>query len=193
MTILAAVAQVAVGVVFLWSPVPKLLDFGEFRRGILLYSVVPKYLATALAGIIVVAEAAVGLSMVTGIGLVGGASAGMGLLFVFGVAVSVNLVRGRTLPCFCSGASHETPISVRTLVKIVVLALGVVLSLGSAIRSTQPIPWARVHEVLEAGPLFVWSATCIQLSMWVLSMPEIVALVKRTGFKAERRVRHASS
>jgi hypothetical protein len=49
------------------------------------------------------------------------------LVVVFGVAVGVNLYRGRSIRCYCMGASSREVIGVATLLRLAAIALIAVL------------------------------------------------------------------
>lgn len=91
------------------------------------------------------------------------------MLGSFAVAVAVNLRRKSGIACGCFGDSE--PISARTLVRIALLAFGV---LGSAL---QPATGGASGEVLISA--FALSLLLISASTWLLHVREVRLLMVR--------------
>lgn len=122
-------ARLVIGVVFLLAGGGKLRSPRAAREAVLAYEVLPRPLAGPVAALLPYAELLIGGLCLAGLLVpVAGAAAGV-LLVAFTAAMSVNLRRGRRLPCYCfgsSGASIGWPLVARNLI-LLALALAVVI------------------------------------------------------------------
>jgi hypothetical protein len=112
------------GTIFLWSGTSKLADLGEFADAIALYRLIPRVTAGAAARLVAWFEAALGTALLVGLGVSWASRLGIGLLAIFTVAIGINLVRGRRIPCGCRRHSSE-PIQIKHILRnsVAVLAL----------------------------------------------------------------------
>src|SRR5437867_2545141 len=115
------VFQLALGLVFLFSTTGKLRDATGFSRGIAEYKIVPSVLVHPVALLVILAEACLALTHLTGLLLGLAAPFGFFMLIGFAAAVGVNLRRGRTLSCHCFGTADGETISRRTLARLLML------------------------------------------------------------------------
>ncbi len=104
------VVQLALGVVFLLSDTAKLRNPMTFAFGLLLMP----------------GEVFLALSHLTGWLIVVGVPLAMVTLVSFAVAVGVNLLRRREVPCYCFGDGRET-ISGRSLTRLLMMTSGEVV------------------------------------------------------------------
>lgn len=117
--------RLVLGTVFLAAGAAKMADLSDFADAIRLYRLIPGVTAGFAARVVAVAEASLGSALLVGLGLPWASRAGIALLIIFSLAMAVNLVRGRRIPCGCRRRRTE-PIQVKHLVRnsVAVLALG---------------------------------------------------------------------
>jgi hypothetical protein len=97
-------ARWILAVMLLCAGVAKLADRQRFAEAIARYSIVPSAHLAAVAAVLPVVEALVGVALALGfVPMISASCAGV-LLFGFALAVAVNLVRGRRFDCGCGGA-----------------------------------------------------------------------------------------
>lgn len=172
------VSQLAIGLVFLTASVNKLRDISGFFAGINEYGIVPAYLVRAVGVAVVVAEALVALSHLSGWLLVVAVPASVVLLSAFLIAIVVTIRRGLTVPCLCFGvgADHETA-SLRSAIRLIsILAIEAALLYRLLGSSDWPSPLARSGGELLAALLA--AALALTISSWVFSSPEVIAALR---------------
>lgn len=103
-------ARVILSILFLSAAVSKLMHFDKHVGVVQDYQIVPERFVRLFSQLEVAAEIAVGMMLWVGL-LPGLAALGAtGLLVMYGIAISINLLRGRTeVSCGCGGAagSHQ--------------------------------------------------------------------------------------
>ncbi len=172
--------QLALGVVFLLSATGKLRDPAGFARGLADYQILPGSIAYAVGILVIVFESGVAIAHLTGRLLVVAVPLGCGMFASFTVAVSVNLARGRALPCYCfSGRGGET-ISGRTLTwLLLVMACEVVLladpTLFKGSPVVSPLRWSSLSQ---AGLAFLWATLLLLVGSWFLNLPEVISVLR---------------
>lgn len=130
--------QLALGVVFVLSCVPKLRDWSTFARTVQDYQVAGPRASRAAASIVVGIECLLAISFFTGAFLEPAIGVAVLLLFAFAAATALNLRRERDISCGCFGDRSER-ISGRTLVRIGLLIVAAVI-LGAALVTGQAAP-----------------------------------------------------
>jgi uncharacterized membrane protein YphA (DoxX/SURF4 family) len=94
--------RVGMALLFLHSGLGKSRDVPKTIEAIDAYQLAPDSLTGAAAVLLIGGEMAVGLSLLSGIGLNLGVTAGAALLLLFAIAMGVNLMRGRNaIDCGC--------------------------------------------------------------------------------------------
>jgi hypothetical protein len=173
------VLQLAVGVVFLLSFLGKSAHLRGFIGGVQAYHVVPSRFTTGTAILIVAWELARAVTHITGSFLLAASWAGIALLSVFGVTVTIILRRQQKVSCYCFGGeedviSHET---VLRLLSMLVAEVGVV---ASQLRHTEAVPSPYAERSLQdyLGAV-IWVAILLQGMMWLLNIPSIVRLASK--------------
>jgi hypothetical protein len=140
--------------VFLRGASHKLLDFGWFVHTLAEYRLLPAALAPAAAGVLALAETAVAIGLVAPQSRGAAAMAGCVLLLVYGGAVAVNLLRGRSrIECGCGGAGEG--------LSWVLVARNAVLAGLALIASQAPLQAAF-------GPFEWMTGAAAIASMWLL-------------------------
>jgi uncharacterized membrane protein YphA (DoxX/SURF4 family) len=113
--------------VFLRAGVVKLGDQADFRAAVANYELLPLRFVPSVATWLPVAEVAGGVLLAAGI-LTAPAAILLGLLLAaFAAAIAINLARGRSFDCGCSGSSTPSRISWRHVAVDLVLAAGATL------------------------------------------------------------------
>jgi hypothetical protein len=107
MIVFALLCRYALAVIFGHSGAVKMIDLADFRLAVRNYELVPQRLLGAFTIGLPVAELACAGLLVLGV-LTGPAAALLVvMLAVFVFAISVNLLRGRTFSCGCSGKTSS--------------------------------------------------------------------------------------
>ncbi len=117
------VARWLVGAVFVASGISKTLDRKGFLDSVLDFQILPPLLARPFARALPLVEFVCGLFLVFGILASQAACLAAVMLAIFVIAVSVNLLRGRSLACHCFGKWHAERIGLRTIIRNIGLAL----------------------------------------------------------------------
>lgn len=136
---LALVARFFLATVFLMAGLSKLGDRGAFEHAVGNYRLLPDSQARHVARWLPRLEVGCGLLLFIGLLTRVVALVAAGLLFVFVIAVSANLVRGRKIDCGCTGGryraitwGHVAKNSLLALAALVVFSrAGAVLALDS--------------------------------------------------------------
>jgi uncharacterized membrane protein YphA (DoxX/SURF4 family) len=128
--LLGDAARLILAAVFATAAWAKLSDLAGTRQAAREFGV-PSAAVAALAFIVPVAELTVAVLLVFGgSAAVAGAVGAVLLLATFIVAISVSLARGRRPDCHCFGRLRSEAVSMRTLVRNLVLVLLAVVVLA---------------------------------------------------------------
>ena len=103
------------GTMFLAAGASKLSDLGEFADAIRLYRIIPGATAGAVARVVSVTEVVLGIVLLLGVGIRYATVVGSALLVIFALAMAVNLIRGRQIPCGCKRESE--PIQIKHILR----------------------------------------------------------------------------
>jgi hypothetical protein len=181
---LSTALQFSLGIVFLLSALPKLRRPLVFARSVVEYRVLPAKLAYAFALTVIPLEVLFAASFLTGWLLDMTYPLAAGLLLVFLAAVGINLRRGRRITCGCFGDAGEE-ISPRTFVRLcmllaVLLILMVPEVLKSSLRIAPDFSGLGVMPIALLLPTVFLSTFLLLLGSWILSIPELVFLFRRS-------------
>lgn len=163
-----------IGLIFLLSASAKARDTSAFALAIRDYDILPSRLAQAAAFTIIFSEGYVGLCHIVNVLLGGAIQFALTLLLIFGVAVSINIRRGKILPCYCFGGSTDDSTSTLTLARIGLLAFGEVLLL-----LLRHFGYNVVDSIETQGVAFCWATCALLMVLWVSRMKEIFRLLRR--------------
>jgi uncharacterized membrane protein YphA (DoxX/SURF4 family) len=126
------VAQVAIGLLFLWAALAKLGSIGGFAAQLHNYRMLPLALENLVALMVPWIEFVAGLALVLGVRPRAGAVVALGMMAVFTVAVAVAWGRGLNIECGCFGAAGASKVGARKLAENLGLtALAALASFGS--------------------------------------------------------------
>ncbi len=173
---LRLIVQLAIGIVFLLSASSKVLHPSTFARGVREYKLLPDSLAFVIGLLLIPIEIVLGISHLVGWLLLYMAPLALGTLISFAMAVSVNLKRGRVLPCYCFGGQDGEQISRRTLVRLGLLIAGELFVLAdpalfAADRLTYP---ERIGDLALLSTILICAVFVLVAGRWVLTVPDIV-------------------
>ena len=140
--------RLLVGVVFATAGVAKLADPEGSREALKNFGL-PKWMAGVGGPLLPLLEIAVAIALLPLSWAVWGAGGAFALLLIFIVAMSVALARGQAPDCHCFGQLHSEPVSAKTIVRNILLAVcaGAVIRLGpgaSAFAWTAQLSTAEV-------------------------------------------------
>lgn len=186
---LALSLNLLVGAVFLGAAVTKSRRPSEFVNAVRNYELLPRALSVPAAGATVAIELFVAVSLISGWAMYVAFPAAILLLIAFALAVGVNLHKGRIVPCGCFGSARER-ISFRTLVRIGLLLLAVILSIGLTVSSR-----ARLNAVslLSEGLgglgqfalAVAFAAFLFIFGTWLLHAAELAAVFRSRSMDSE--------
>ena len=162
--------QIAIGCLFAFATVGKLLNPKEFTKGVAAYGIIPSLFVPPIAILVILAEGCVATGHLTGYLFRSCIRMGILLTGCFVIAVSINLVRGRTPKCHCFG-SHGDVISLQTLMRLLLIGFGEIFLY---FRSPPVYPFQLTVQDLVAGlPVAVVLSV---IAVWVLSFNDLLNL-----------------
>ena len=117
--------QFLLALVFAGAAVPKLQNADEFHGVVRNFRLLPQAVDGAFAAALPWVELGIAASLILGVGIpASGALAGL-LLFVFAVAIAINIFRGRTeIDCGCFRQGMRQPLSWALVLRNIVLGAG---------------------------------------------------------------------
>src|SRR6266404_5771796 len=123
MLLLIVLVRIALSAVFSLAGITKLMDQPGTREAVKNFGA-PDAIAPAVALVLPFIELAIAVGLLFSETTVVSSSAGILLLSLFVVAISVNLARGQTHDCHCFGQLYSRPLGWSTLARNIVFALG---------------------------------------------------------------------
>jgi len=178
MTELCIILRFAIGTVLALSSLGKWLHPRTFLQGVIEYEILPPTFAMAFGLLLVPFESWLAVAHLTGWKLDLALPAGIALFLVIGAAVSINLRRGRSVPCYCFGSAGTTRITGQTLARLALLLAGegalwlVFLRYGGEILRPSLL---SMEDVAFAA---FWAVVVLIGGMWVLSLADFHKLLK---------------
>jgi len=125
--------RLVLGGVLLLAGISKLRDRAAFRAAVAEYDVLPRELEHPFAMLLPWAEAVLGVLLLLGLGTVAVASLAVPLFAAFGIAIGVNLARGRHFDCHCFGAAQQDEIGSTAFLRSLILAFAALtVALGAS-------------------------------------------------------------
>jgi methylamine utilization protein MauE len=168
--------QLVVGLTFLASTFGKVQAPALFLDGLRDYKMLANW-GVHYAGLFVVAsEGLIAFSFLSGWLVRPAGILALVLLTSFLVTTSLALIGGKQVKCLCFGARSTEPLSVRTLVRILLLATFVIVLLTQSPARDGWLGTAYSRHVI------LTALTCALLSYalisWVFDMPDLARLLK---------------
>jgi hypothetical protein len=175
--------QLAVGAIFLLSSIPKLRDPRTFTQTVVDYKVIGAAAARVAAPGLIAVEGFLAISFLTGAAMDVGLAVAAATLVVFGVAIALNLRRGRAIDCGCFGHSGEQ-LSARSLVRVGALLAAVAVLAGTWVAGLSSIMTAAGLSAAGGAGLEylvdIAGLTIVLLvtAAWVFVAPELVHVLR---------------
>jgi len=163
-------ARMAVGAVFVVSAVAKARRPRAFANGVRQYEVLPPSLSYAIGLVLIPAEAITAFLLLTGYLSPLGLVAALCLLLCFGLAVTINLLRGRSPSCYCFGSGSSEQVSRRTVERIGLLGFAVVLAFASQV-SPPPGGSILLPFATTIGLQIALAGFLLAAGSWLLVLP----------------------
>lgn len=175
------VLRLALGVVFMWAAVGKLLHPARFAAGLGAYAALPTPALAALAAILILLELFLGVSHLSGWLLREGIILALATLILFAAVVRWRLSDGRTGPCLCFNVDDDSEqISQRTIARLGLLIAGEILliaNIGSWSGASEP---NRVFNPQTSDTFImmaVWTIILLMLGAWFLRLTDVLELI----------------
>ncbi len=151
-----ALLILALAILFASAAAHKLRHPGRFRATLSVYRLLPRALELPVAAGLVALEAVLAPALLWPQSRAAAAWAGAALLALYGLAITVNLRRGRRhIDCGCGGAADRRPIHSALVWRNAALA---------ALLLATTIPWAlRPWAVTDAITIFLGTAAAVLL------------------------------
>ena len=125
--------RLVLGVLLLLAGAAKLTDRSAFYQAVADYDVLPGWLERPFAALVPLVEVTLGGLLLAGLGTRAAAALATPLFLSFGVAIAVNVVRGRNFDCHCFGSAQRDRIGWAALVRSMALVAGaLVVALGAS-------------------------------------------------------------
>lgn len=181
--------RLVLGGLLLLAGVGKLADRTAFRQAVAEYEVLPKYLERPFAALLPWLESTLGVLLLLGLGTAVAASLAAPLFLSFGLAIGVNLRRGRHIDCHCFGSVQSERTGWPALLRSMALLLAALVAALGASRfgaleaalfgSADGLPPAS-----EVVPAVFLAAVVFDL---LILLPEALALQDSFGRAHARR------
>ncbi len=185
--------RLVLGGLLVLSGISKLADRPGFRAAVAQYDLLPEAWERPFAKSLPWLEIALGVMLLLGFGTVAAAWLALPLFLSFGLAIGVNLARGRRFDCHCFGSLHSESIGWPALLRAAALITAtLVVALGaSRFGALEFAVFGSESELPSAGEIVpvVLLAAVIFDALFLL--PEVVAF--RTGFARAYAVRVTGS
>lgn len=171
--------QFIVGGVFVYSGLAKLRSPMRFVRGVIEYDVVPGLVAVVGGLLVIPLELYLGTAHLTSWTITLAGPIGCVVLLLFAIAVSVNLARGRSLPCYCFGAEKSDFLSIRSLARLLLMIIGEIIV---SIRPRSP-GYSSTFSIIQtwdhALVLLILATAFFLAAIWSLQAATLVCLLPR--------------
>jgi len=187
--------RLVVGGLLLFAGVTKLRDRSAFYEAVADYDVLPVWLQRPFAGLLPLAEVALGSLLLLGLGTTVAAALAAPVFLSFGAAIGVNILRGRYIDCHCFGAAQRDRIGWSSLLRAVLLVLAaLVVAIGASrfgalelalFGSTDDLP-----SPAEVIPMVFLAAVAFDV---LFLLPETLAFQSMFTQARAERLRHAHS
>lgn len=176
-TLVALVAQVYLGSVFMCAAAGKLAHPREFIDATLEYRLLPAPLGRLLGALLPGFELVVAVCLLLDIGGKLAGVAALVLLLCFITAITVNLRRGRAIPCSCFKPGGNNTIGWGTVGRNVFLLTLAILTVSSSPQAAAPDGW-RLDGTVR---LFLTFPPSVQVSflLMLISVAAGIAITER--------------
>ncbi len=166
----------ATGALFIFSGVSKLLARHTFLAALHTLPFVPTWSVAPLVRVLPWVEVALGSAVVMGLLAPYAAGAVLALLVVFSLVAVVAVARGLDVPCSCFGEASQTPLSLRTVGRNVILAL----LLFPLLLINYPSPDSLDVLLANSGRSLADMLLIVSLPVCVAGVSVLIATAQRT-------------
>ena len=167
------VVRLALGLVFLLSVAGKLRNPRAFARGVAEYHIIPGLIVIPVTILIIGLEGWLSLAHLAAWETTIAFPIGLTTFVSFALAVGINLVRGRALPCHCFGGSDDEAISNRTLVRLFLLAS----SEAFLVMVNRRTPVQQSISITNLASTVFWAVFLLIGGSWLLNLGDLKRLV----------------
>ncbi len=191
MQTLFVVARLLMCSVFVVAGIAKVADSEESRRVLVDFGV-PRILARPVGLLLPVVELAVAIALLSAPSAWWGAAASFGLLLLFSIGMSINLLRGLRPVCRCFGQLSTKPIGWSTVVRSLVLTpvSGFLIWKGRRGAGPSVVAWLAGLNVVQRA---VAATTVVALVLLILLVRMFFhPLRQQVGLRLRLEVTHPS-
>ena len=172
------IVRLALGIMFAVSAAYKVADPRSFSRGVRDYKIIPNRGIVPFVTVVVVSEVFLALSHLCGWWLAFSSPLGLTLLGSFFVAITINLKKHHSLPCFCFGAGDGEIISRRSLIRLGIAILSEALLLVQTASITGPTRGLLADSARDLMLDLTWALFALLACIWALSLPEVLDITR---------------
>lgn len=126
MSILILLLRIFISYIFIVSGWVKMKSPNDFERVVDSYQLLPKFALRPFAFVLPLAEITLGTLIGLGFYTKVTSLLIMCFLSLFAIAITINILRGKSIPCGCFGKSHNSRIGWNILLRDLVLFLVIV-------------------------------------------------------------------
>src|SRR5262245_21144211 len=169
-------ARLFLALVFGISGVAKAADPAGSRRAVVDFGI-PEALATPLAWILPAVELVIAVALIPTDTAWPGAVAASALLLIFSIAITINLIRGRSSECHCFGQLHSERVTSKTLARNLVLLVlaGLVVVEGRTNPGPSAVSWLAQIRAVEAVYLVLGASSVALLIASVVYLRQVLS------------------
>lgn len=176
LTIAALLFRFALAAVFGHAGAVKLVDLGDFRLAVRNYQLVPERLLGFVVVGLPIVELACAAALIVGIGTGPVAAMLVLVLAAFVFAIGINLLRGRTFSCGCSGRTSSDITWRHVIVNAGLALLAVLVSVWAVQPLTLAAGWGITSgPALSPGQAFAVLLAAVVAAVTVLLVSDAVA------------------
>ena len=169
--------RLVLGALLLLAGVTKLADRSAFRAAVSEYQLLPSRLEGPFATALPLLETTLGALLLLGLGTAFAAALAAPLFLTFGIAIGLNMVRGRVFDCHCFGALQSEGIGWPAFVRSLALgAAAIVVAVGAsgfgALETALGGSSAGLPPTVEIIPVMFMAALILDV---LILLPQTVA------------------
>ena len=184
--------RLVLGGLLLLAGITKLADRSSFYGAVTDYDVLPRWLERPFAALVPLAEVALGALLLLGLGTRAAAALALPLLLSFGIAIGINVLRGRHFDCHCFGAAQRERIGWPSLIRSTALVLAALAVAAGASRfgSLELAIFGSSGDLPSAGetiPVIFLAAVVFDV---LFLLPETLAFREAFRSAQAERTRH---
>jgi uncharacterized membrane protein YphA (DoxX/SURF4 family) len=185
--------RLVLGGLLLLAGVTKLAGRRAFYEAVADYDVLPGLLQRPFAALVPLVEVTLGALLLLGLGTRAAAALATPLFLSFGIAIGINMLRGRNFDCHCFGAAQRERIGWPALIRSAALVLAaLVVAIGASRFGSLELALFGSNGDLpsegEAIPMIFLAAVVFDV---LFLLPETLAFREIFRRAQAERMRHA--